>query len=140
MISPITSMQNAFRLDGKNAVITGGNRGLGFGIATAMAQSGANIAILCRDRAKAAEAIAELKQYGTRCAAFGFHLYYLYGLAENVLSACGFPFIHAFGHGGRRGYGVDRRYFGKRVCYVSCSRISIHREHSFLSHKKFLSS
>jgi len=70
MIPAISGMENAFRLDGKNAVITGGNRGLGFGIATAMAQSGANVAILCRDRAKAAEAIEELKQYGTKCMAF----------------------------------------------------------------------
>ena len=56
MISPITSMRNAFRLDGKNAVITGGNRGLGLGIALAMAEQGANVAILCRDKQKAAEA------------------------------------------------------------------------------------
>ena len=32
MIQPITSMQDAFSLKGKNALITGGNRGLGFGI------------------------------------------------------------------------------------------------------------
>jgi NAD(P)-dependent dehydrogenase (short-subunit alcohol dehydrogenase family) len=64
MIPSITSMKNAFDLTGKNALITGGNRGLGFGIADAMAQSGANIAILCRDSAKAKEAIAELKSYG----------------------------------------------------------------------------
>ena len=31
MIEPITSLQNAFRLDGKNAVVTGGNGGLGLG-------------------------------------------------------------------------------------------------------------
>ena len=64
MIQPITNMKNAFDLTGKNAVVTGGNRGLGFGIATALAQQGANIAILCRDRAKAEEALAELSQYG----------------------------------------------------------------------------
>ena len=70
MISPIKSMKDAFRLDGRNAVITGGNRGLGLGIATAMAESGANVAILCRDRAKAAEAIESLRQYGGNYAAF----------------------------------------------------------------------
>lgn len=70
MIQPITSMQGAFDLSGKTAVITGGNRGLGFGIATAMAQSGANIAILCRDRKKAEEALNELKQYGGKYASF----------------------------------------------------------------------
>ena len=46
MIPAITSMKDAFSLQGMNAVITGGNRGLGFGIATAFAQSGANIAIV----------------------------------------------------------------------------------------------
>ena len=61
MISPITGMKDAFSLAGKNAVITGGNRGLGFGIARAMAECGANIAILCRDIRKAEEAVAELE-------------------------------------------------------------------------------
>ena len=70
MMAPITSMKNAFDLTGKVAVITGGNRGLGFGVALAMAQSGANIAILCRDKAKAEEALAELQQYGGKYASF----------------------------------------------------------------------
>ncbi len=67
MIKPIENMKDAFSLKGKNVIITGGNRGLGFGIASAMAQSGANIAIFCRDAAKAAEALNELKPYGTTC-------------------------------------------------------------------------
>ena len=70
MIQPITSMQGAFDLSGQTAVITGGNRGLGLGVALAMAQSGANIAILCRDKAKAAEALDELQQYGGKSASF----------------------------------------------------------------------
>ena len=37
------------RLDGKNAVITGGSKGLGLAIAKEMAASGANVAILARD-------------------------------------------------------------------------------------------
>lgn len=70
MISPITNMQGAFSLEGKTAVITGGNRGLGFGVATAMAQSGANIAILCRDKAKAGEALEEMKRHGGKYVSF----------------------------------------------------------------------
>lgn len=64
MIPPITSMERAFDLKGKNALITGGNRGLGLGIAIAMSQSGADIAIFCRDSAKANEALAKLEPYG----------------------------------------------------------------------------
>ena len=70
MIQPITSMDGAFSLAGKVAVITGGNRGLGFGIASAMAQSGADIAILCRNREKAAEALEQLRQYGGKYLSF----------------------------------------------------------------------
>ena len=70
MIPAITSMKDAFSLQGQTAIITGGNRGLGFGIASAMAQSGANIAILCRDAKKAEEALAELQQYGGKYASF----------------------------------------------------------------------
>ncbi|NMA37948.1 MAG: SDR family oxidoreductase [Papillibacter sp.] len=70
MIKPITGMKNAFSLEGQTAIITGGNRGLGFGIAQAMAESGANIAILCRDRKKAEEALNELKPLGGKYESF----------------------------------------------------------------------
>ena len=63
-------MKDAFSLAGKTAMITGGNRGLGLSIALAMAESGANIAILCRDSAKAAEAIKELKQFDGKFESF----------------------------------------------------------------------
>ena len=46
---PISSMEGAFSVKGFNVVVTGGNRGIGKGIATAFAQSGANVAILCRN-------------------------------------------------------------------------------------------
>lgn len=70
MISPITNLQGAYSLAGKNAIITGGNRGIGFGISSAMAQAGANIAILCRDKEKAKEAIAQLQAFGGRYESF----------------------------------------------------------------------
>lgn len=64
VIPAINSMKGAFDVTGYNVVVTGGNRGIGFGIATAFAQSGANVAILCRDQSKGREALAELKTYG----------------------------------------------------------------------------
>lgn len=60
----ITSMENAFCLKGKTAIITGGDTGIGFGISTAFAQQGANVAIFCRNQARADEAIQKLSQYG----------------------------------------------------------------------------
>lgn len=50
----------SFRLDNRVALVTGGSRGLGLGIALALAHSGANIAIVSRTQAeldKAAELI-----------------------------------------------------------------------------------
>ena len=64
MIPSIETMENAFNIKGKNIMITGGNRGIGKGIATAMAQSGANIAILARDEASSLLTIEELSAYG----------------------------------------------------------------------------
>jgi NAD(P)-dependent dehydrogenase (short-subunit alcohol dehydrogenase family) len=57
-------MKNAFDLTGKNAIVTGGNRGLGQGCAIALAQSGANVAILCRDEETGLKTVEDLKQYG----------------------------------------------------------------------------
>ena len=58
----IDSMKNAFCLKDKVAIITGGDTGIGFGIATAMAEQGANIAIFCRRQDRAEEALAILKR------------------------------------------------------------------------------
>jgi NAD(P)-dependent dehydrogenase (short-subunit alcohol dehydrogenase family) len=86
-------MKNAFDLTGKNAVITGGNRGLGLGIATAMAQVGANIAILCRDSKKAEEALAELSQYGGKYESFSCDVTDLESVRGAVEKVC-----ESFGH------------------------------------------
>jgi NAD(P)-dependent dehydrogenase (short-subunit alcohol dehydrogenase family) len=60
---PITSMTDAFSVKGKNVVVTGGNRGIGLGISTAFAQSGANVAILCRNTENGNQVAADFKQY-----------------------------------------------------------------------------
>ena len=70
MAAPITSMKDAYSLKGKIAIVTGASRGIGFGIATAMAQSGADVAIFCRGIEKGYEAAAKIREYGVRCEAF----------------------------------------------------------------------
>lgn len=70
MIQPIQSMENAFSLAGKTALVTGGNRGLGRAVAEAMAQAGADVAILCRDAAAGEEALEALRGYGRRAEGF----------------------------------------------------------------------
>jgi 2-deoxy-D-gluconate 3-dehydrogenase len=57
---------NPFDLRGKVAIVTGGNGGIGLGMARGLAQAGASIAIVGRDEAKSKEAVAELQQRGAR--------------------------------------------------------------------------
>jgi 2-dehydro-3-deoxy-D-gluconate 5-dehydrogenase len=51
---------NLFDLNGKAALVTGGNGGIGLGMALALAEAGAKLAIAGRDEKKNAEAAAEL--------------------------------------------------------------------------------
>jgi 2-dehydro-3-deoxy-D-gluconate 5-dehydrogenase len=53
-----------FDLTGKVAIVTGGNGGIGLGMARGFAQAGAAVAVVGRNEAKSAEAVAELKQGG----------------------------------------------------------------------------
>ena len=63
---PIESMFGAFNVKGKNVVVTGGNRGIGFGIATAFAESGANVAVLCRNEESGKSAAESFAKHGGR--------------------------------------------------------------------------
>jgi len=60
--NPIESMQGAYCLKGKNAIVTGGNRGIGHGIASAFAQQGANVAIMCRNKESGQQAAEDFAQ------------------------------------------------------------------------------
>ncbi len=58
-------MRNLFDLTGRVALITGGNSGIGFGIASGLAKAGATLMIAGRDIAKNQAAAATLKASGT---------------------------------------------------------------------------
>jgi 2-deoxy-D-gluconate 3-dehydrogenase len=63
-------VNDLFNLDGKVAIVTGGNRGIGRAIANAVASAGANVIIAARDKEKMAEAVEEIrKSHGVKALA-----------------------------------------------------------------------
>ena len=55
-----------FDLSGKVAIVTGGNGGIGLGMARGLAEAGADIVVVGRNEAKSIAAVAELKKCGVK--------------------------------------------------------------------------
>lgn len=62
-------MTGRFDLRGKVAIVTGGNGGIGLGMARGLADSGADIAVVGRNAAKSKTAVADLADRGVRAIA-----------------------------------------------------------------------
>jgi len=58
-----------FDLSGKAAIVTGGNGGIGLGIARGLARVGASVAVVGRNAEKSADAVAELEGLGAKAVA-----------------------------------------------------------------------
>src|SRR2546429_2692027 len=69
---------DVFKLDGRVALITGGNRGLGFAMAKALAEAGADVVVTSRQKDRALEAAAQLAETTQR---------HTMGLAVDVTNA-----------------------------------------------------
>lgn len=74
-----------FRLDGQVAVVTGGNRGLGLGIAAALSEAGADI-VSVQHTAEAPELAAQIERAGRRLLPLALDLA-SDGVAEQALQA-----------------------------------------------------
>ncbi len=57
-------MPGLFDLSGKTALVTGGNGGIGLGIAQGLAEAGANIVVAARNSSKTEEAVREISALG----------------------------------------------------------------------------
>jgi 2-dehydro-3-deoxy-D-gluconate 5-dehydrogenase len=58
-----------FDLTGRVAIVTGGNGGIGLGMAKGMAEAGASLVVAARDEAKNVEAVRELERLGAQAIA-----------------------------------------------------------------------
>ena len=57
----MTNALDAFRLDGRRALVTGGSKGLGYVMARALAQAGADVALVSRTRSEVEDAASALR-------------------------------------------------------------------------------
>jgi NAD(P)-dependent dehydrogenase (short-subunit alcohol dehydrogenase family) len=64
---PAEFVMPSLRLDGRVALVTGGSRGLGLGMALTLAHAGADLALASRTPGELQEAAAQIEHLGRRC-------------------------------------------------------------------------
>jgi gluconate 5-dehydrogenase len=67
-------MTEKFRLDNKISLVTGGSKGIGFGIAKALAEAGADIVLIARNKSDLRRAQDKISQTGCRVWAYPFDM------------------------------------------------------------------
>lgn len=67
-------IKSLFCYDGKNAIVTGGNQGIGKGIAMSLAKCGCNVTILGRNEKLLAETKEEIEALGVKCETAAFDM------------------------------------------------------------------
>lgn len=75
-------MMEKFRLDNKMSMVTGGSKGIGFGIAKALAEAGSDIVLVARDKANLDRAREELAGTGRDIRSYSFDMSNVEGIDE----------------------------------------------------------
>jgi gluconate 5-dehydrogenase len=75
-------MMEKFRLDNKMSMITGGSKGIGFGIAKAIAEAGSDIVLVARDKTNLDKAREELARTGRSIRPYSFDMSNVDGIDE----------------------------------------------------------
>jgi 2-deoxy-D-gluconate 3-dehydrogenase len=81
-----------FDLTERVAIVTGGNGGIGLGMARGLARAGAQVVVAARDRDKSDAAVAELKAFGSKAIAISVDVTdeaSVTALVHKVLEDCG---------------------------------------------------